>query len=141
MGTDTLDVEPPHDVPERTPEYCYPAKVRDIVDGDTVDVVIDLGFETEITKRIRLRDIDTREISFVEEESEEYKRGMEHKGFVEYWCTETRKDGGNWPFVLYSKEYNRGTYGRIIGDLYSPVHEEWLTRELYNNFDDVEVYD
>ena len=45
------------------PDYTYRVKeVIKIVDGDTVDVLIDLGFYLTARKRIRLLDIDTDEI-------------------------------------------------------------------------------
>lgn len=39
----------------------FPAQVTRVVDGDTVDVVIDLGFDINIRKRVRLYGIDTPE--------------------------------------------------------------------------------
>ena len=41
--------------------YEYKAKVHRIIDGDTVDVTIDLGFEMTTKQRIRLYGIDTPE--------------------------------------------------------------------------------
>jgi len=41
--------------------YNYKATVLRVVDGDTFDAVVDLGFETAVKKRFRLKDIDTPE--------------------------------------------------------------------------------
>ena len=41
--------------------YVYKAKLDRVVDGDTVDANIDLGFDISINKRIRLAGIDTPE--------------------------------------------------------------------------------
>ena len=41
--------------------YEYKARVHRIIDGDTVDVVIDLGFEMTTRQRIRLYGINTPE--------------------------------------------------------------------------------
>ena len=38
--------------------YTYKAKVTRVVDGDTVDALIDLGFDTHVKKRIRLWGMD-----------------------------------------------------------------------------------
>ena len=38
--------------------YTYKAKVTRVVDGDTVDALIDLGFDTHVKKRIRLYGMD-----------------------------------------------------------------------------------
>ena len=41
--------------------YTYNARVLKVIDGDTVDLEIDLGFYVKITKRARLSGIDTYE--------------------------------------------------------------------------------
>ena len=41
--------------------YEYNAKVKRIIDGDTVDAYVDLGFKTHLEIRIRLKGIDTPE--------------------------------------------------------------------------------
>jgi micrococcal nuclease len=43
--------------------YSYNAKIINIVDGDTVDAEIDLGFKLKITHRLRLIGIDTPELT------------------------------------------------------------------------------
>jgi len=40
-------------------KYIYKAKLERVVDGDTVDALIDLGFDTWVKKRIRYKGIDT----------------------------------------------------------------------------------
>ena len=67
----------------REPSYRYRAKLDRVVDGDTMDVVIDLGFYVVLRERVRLAGIDTPEIYRVKKDSEEYKRGMEAKEYVE----------------------------------------------------------
>jgi micrococcal nuclease len=42
--------------------YNYKAKVLKIIDGDTIDVVIDLGFNLSITQTVRFSEIDTPEL-------------------------------------------------------------------------------
>lgn len=45
------------------PTYTYRvSKVLKVVDGDTIDVLIDVGFHTYITKRLRFLGVDTWEI-------------------------------------------------------------------------------
>ena len=41
--------------------YEYNCEVKRVVDGDTVDVVIDLGFDIHYSSRVRLYGIDTPE--------------------------------------------------------------------------------
>ena len=121
--------------------YQYRAKVQNVVDGDTFDAYIDLGFEQYAIERVRTRGIDAREIHFVRHDSEEYQRGMKHAKFLEEWINESRREwDGDWPFVLESIDYNRGLYGRVIGDIYSRAKEEWSADALLNEFEDVERY-
>ena len=39
--------------------YKYGAKLIRVVDGDTADVMIDLGFDTWIKSRLRFKGVDT----------------------------------------------------------------------------------
>jgi len=43
-------------------DYTYKATLDRVVDGDTIDVIIDLGFYINVKKRLRLLDIDTEEL-------------------------------------------------------------------------------
>jgi micrococcal nuclease len=61
--------------------FDYKAYVTNVVDGDTIDVTIDLGFDILVKQRLRLYGIDTPEIrtkDLVEKEA-----GMKAKDFVE----------------------------------------------------------
>ena len=86
--------------------YTYKAKLDRVVDGDTVDANIDLGFDITIHKRIRLAGIDTPESRT--RDLEEKARGLAAKdNLVELL--------GYGEFVLESKEV--GKYGRVLGTL------------------------
>ena len=41
--------------------YEYKAKVTNVVDGDTIDALVDLGFKVQIMQRLRLTRVDTPE--------------------------------------------------------------------------------
>ena len=41
--------------------YEYKAKVINVVDGDTIDALVDLGFKVQIMQRLRLARVDTPE--------------------------------------------------------------------------------
>ena len=86
--------------------YTYKAKLDRVIDGDTVDAYIDLGFDITIHKRIRLAGIDTPESRT--RDLEEKERGLASKQRL----TDLLKDG---EFVLESKEV--GKYGRVLGVL------------------------
>ena len=54
--------------------YTYKAKLDRVIDGDTIDVNIDLGFDISVHKRVRLAGIDTPESRT--RDLEEKKRGL-----------------------------------------------------------------
>lgn len=59
--------------------YTYSAKVTNIVDGDTYDITVDLGFNMTYGIRVRLEHIDTEETWRVDRTTESYKNGMAAK--------------------------------------------------------------
>lgn len=63
--------------------YQYKAKAERVVDGNTFDVTIDLGFKINTHQRIRLAGIITPETYSVKKDSEEYKKGLASTEFVE----------------------------------------------------------
>jgi micrococcal nuclease len=42
-------------------KYEYKAKVMNVVDGDTIDALVDLGFKVQVMQRLRLARVDTPE--------------------------------------------------------------------------------
>lgn len=63
----------------------YQATLVRVVDGDTVDLRIDLGFRTYIQIRARLLGVDTPEVYGVKHSSEEYAQGKLASAFTEKW--------------------------------------------------------
>ena len=89
--------------------YEYPCKIVRVVDGDTVDVDIDLGFSHWIhNERIRLYGVDTPECRT--RDAEEKAAGLLAKEFVE----EALHVGGT--YTLTTKE--KGKFGRYLGTIY-----------------------
>jgi|TARA_R110002167_G_scaffold110600_1_gene281151 micrococcal nuclease len=112
--------------------YQYKVKeVVKVVDGDTVDFIIDLGFKTFIKTRVRLYGIDTPEtrlqkcIANVEERHKEKKRGLEVKEIVKRILYEAKN------IKLDSKGI--GKYGRSLGVITIDGMEESLNDYLLNN--------
>lgn len=114
--------------------WTYRAQLVEVVDGDTFDLRLDLGFRTYKKIRVRLLGVDTAEIFGVEKESTEYKRGMEHKRFVKDFLTATPDDEG-WPLTFVSAEES-GKYGRWLGDV--RVDDELLSDALIESWPEVE---
>jgi micrococcal nuclease len=92
--------------------YIYRIKeIYKVVDGDTIDAAIDLGFDISLTKRIRLAGVDTPESRT--SDANEKKYGLESKEWLKHRC-EGAKD------ILIKTELPDSTekYGRIIGHLF-----------------------
>lgn len=104
--------------------YKYKAKVKRIVNGDTIDVVIDLGFKITTNQRIRLQGINTPETYNVKKDSEEYKKGMVAKLFV------IQRIESNNNEVIIETEKDTGKYGRYIGTIWMADSETSLNAEL-----------
>ena len=91
--------------------YEYRCKVVHIVDGDTVDVDIDLGFGVWMKKqRIRLYGIDTPESRT--RDLEEKKYGLAAKAFL----TGMLDDEAG--ITLKTHKDKEGKFGRILGELW-----------------------
>ena len=90
--------------------YEYRCKVTRVVDGDTVDVDIDLGFGVWLHKeRVRIYGIDTPESRT--RDLEEKKYGLAAKEFVKQFVK------GN-KIILRTEKYDaKGKFGRILGDI------------------------
>lgn len=113
-------------------EWTFPARVERVVDGDTLDTYVDLGFRAYATARVRLRGVDTAEV-YGPNAAEEREQGEEHGRFTREWCA---APGGEWPLVLVT-EKETGKYGRWVGDLFDPERDEWLTDALVAEFPEV----
>ena len=89
--------------------YEYRCKVSRVVDGDTVDVDIDLGFGVWLHKeRVRVLGIDTPESRTRDKEEKKY--GLAAKAFVKDFF----RIGD---VILTTKKYDaKGKFGRILGD-------------------------
>lgn len=82
------------------------SKVIKIVDGDTIDVLVDLGFNIHIKTRVRLSGINapesrTRNLA-------EKKRGLASKAKLEELC-----EGD-----LILESHGIGKYGRVLGEIW-----------------------
>jgi micrococcal nuclease len=108
---------------EPKPSYRYKARLERVVDGDTIDVLIDLGFYVELRERVRFEGIDTPEIYRVPKDSEEYKKGMEAKKYVERRLNEN----GNEMIIETEK---RGKWRRWLAKVYLKDSMKTLNAEL-----------
>jgi len=84
------------------PQFTYIAYVDKVIDGDTLWVEVDCGFNTSIRQKIRLRGIDCPEIAT--------KSGQEAKELVETCLKDL-------PFIII-KTYKTDKYDRYLADVF-----------------------
>jgi micrococcal nuclease len=104
--------------------YEYKATLDRIVDGDTMDLIIDMGFKMTTNQRIRLANINTPETYGQKHDSDEYKAGMKAKNYV----IKRFEDNDNIVRIETSKL--TGKYGRYIGVIWFADSETSLNDEL-----------
>ena len=88
--------------------YQYKATLNRIIDGDTIDVNVDLGFDVKIKQRVRLYGINTPEVRT--KDLKEKQKGIE--------ATEYLKKILPKEFVIETILNKRGKYGRVLGILW-----------------------
>ena len=100
--------------------YTYNAKVVKVVDGDTIDALVDLGFNTWKQVRIRMHGMNAPESRT--RDLEEKARGLAAKARLR----EILKENKN-KFILVS--HGVGKYGRCLGEIF--VENTPGKQELY----------
>ena len=106
-------------------KHGYSCKLVRVVDGDTCDALIDLGFDVWIKSRIRFYGVDTWESRT--RNLEEKKKGLAAKDYVKN-LLENSDEG---KFVL--KSYGVGKYGRVLGELFVKGNETSVNELLKEN--------
>ena len=88
----------------------YQCELIKVVDGDTIDCYIDLGFNLKTKKRIRYMGIDTWESRT--RNKEEKVKGLEAKAYTK----DKLKNSDDGKFTL--KSHGTGKYGRVLGEIF-----------------------
>ena len=100
--------------------YTYNAIVERVVDGDTVDALVDLGFDTWKKVRIRLHGIDAWESRT--RDLDEKKKGLAAKQYLR-----DQLESNDSKFVLVS--HGVGKFGRCLGELFLQK-DGWSLNEM-----------
>lgn len=95
-------------------DYVYKARIINVVDGDTLDMQVDLGFYTYIKHRFRLARIDTPELNSTD--AEQRTKAKEAKAYVEQF---------NGQDVLI-KSFKKDKYGRFLAEVYLLFEDVFL---------------
>ena len=93
-------------------KYIYRGKLERVVDGDTIDALIDVGFDIWVKKRIRYKGIDTWESRT--RNLEEKKLGLAAKERNRQLLEEV----SNKPGYFRIRSYGVGKYGRVLGEIF-----------------------
>ena len=103
--------------------YEYPATIDRVVDGDTIDVNIDLGFSININQRIRVAGIDS---------PEKRTRNAAEKALgvdATEWMTKHLEDASDL-IIKTAVEGSMGKYGRVLGWLFVGNSEVSLNEKM-----------
>ena len=106
-------------------EY-FVEEVKNVVDGDTIDVVIDLGFDILFASRVRLAGIDTPESRTTDKA--EKALGLEAKEYLKKQLKDAKS------VVIRTEKMNSSEkYGRILGWVYVNGDSESLNNKMIND--------
>jgi len=89
--------------------YEYSCEVKRVVDGDTVDVVIDLGLSIHYASRVRLYGIDTPESRT--RNKDEKVRGLMSKKYLINALSKGQ-------VIIKTHRDKKGKFGRVLGEMY-----------------------
>ena len=104
--------------------YTYNIELLKVVDGDTIDANIDLGFNVTVKKRVRFLGVNAPESRT--RDLEEKARGLAAKDRVKQLLEGTK--------TIQLKSHGVGKYGRCLGELHIDIvdGQEKMTLESVN---------
>ena len=107
--------------------FEYNGTLVKVLDGDTIDCYIDLGFDLKIKKRIRYMGIDTWESRTrdLDEKAKGLLAKARNKELLEVVSDK--------PGYFRIKSYGVGKYGRVLGELFVKGHEKSVNELLKEN--------
>ena len=98
-------------------QYFYEAKVINVVDGDTIDCKVDLGFYTYVEMRFRLNGVDTAELH----SKDETKRALAKQAKEFVTNTILNKD-------VLLQTFKQDKYGRFLCEVF--IDDSSVNRRL-----------
>ena len=118
-------------------KYIYRAKLDRVVDGDTVDALIDVGFDIWFKKRIRFMGLDTWESRT--RDLEEKKKGKLAKARTKELLEKVSSKSG----YFRLKSHGLGKYGRVLGEIFimDKDGKQWSVNETLITEGHAYVYD
>ena len=118
-------------------KYIYRAKLVRVVDGDTVDALIDVGFDIWFKKRIRYKGVDTWESRT--RNLEEKALGLKAKARTKELLEKVSSKSG----YFRIKSYGLGKYGRVLGEIFimDKDGKQWNVNETLISEGHAYIYD
>jgi micrococcal nuclease len=118
-------------------KYIYRAKLDRVVDGDTVDALIDVGFDIWFKKRIRFKGVDTWESRT--RNLEEKALGLKAKARTKELLEKVSSKSG----YFRIKSYGLGKYGRVLADVFimDKDGKQWNINETLISEGHAYIYD
>ena len=118
-------------------KYIYRAKLDRVVDGDTVDALIDVGFDIWFKKRIRFMGLDTWESRT--RDLEEKKLGKLAKERTRQLLEDVSSKSG----YFRVKSHGLGKYGRVLGEIFimDKDGKQWNVNETLITEGHAYIYD
>jgi micrococcal nuclease len=104
--------------------YTYNATLDRVIDGDTVDLVIDLGFDITIKQTVRLNGINTPEL---------HSTNPTEKAAAEKAKARLNELLTGQPLIVNTKKDSREKYGRLLAEIFinnTSVNQQMLTEGL-----------
>lgn len=113
--------------------YEYKAIVKRVIDGDTIEVIIDLGFSVTIEQAVRLNRINAFETRLGKNTSEEQKEiGIEAREYLKNLI-----EGKE--IIIKTIKPENDKYGRFLGEIFFDglnINDDLVTRKyaIYQDY-------
>jgi micrococcal nuclease len=101
--------------------WAYRARAILVVDGDTLDVVIDAGFKSQRVERLRLLGVNTPEMK-----GETRPLGIAARAYAEQWIRDA--GSGDWPLVVRTAKSD--AFGRYLAVVWRANDRRELNADL-----------
>lgn len=106
-----------------------------VVDGDTVDLLVDQGFRDYSRIRVRLDGIDTAELYGTADGSPEHELAEDQAAHVAAWLADAAAAAtGPWPLVVQTYRDATGKYGRLLAAVVRRSDDSNLTTSLVDEW-------
>jgi len=108
--------------------YTYNAKATKVIDGDLIEVEIDLGFGVWISHRIKLKGITVPESRSIDKQIREYGQAAK-KRLEELICFKPSFNKSE-VFEIETYRFEKDKFGRTLGIIYADgVNLNWLLKQ------------